>query len=355
MQRDSSRVQLRAVLRDLSGAAYNDLPLQEDDEIRVFAVTTFRPERYVAIGGAVRRGGRFKYRDGMTLRDLVLLADGPTEGALLTEAEIARLPESRANGATATTVRVALDSTYLFGREIGGRGFVPGVATASSGAPEAVLRPYDNVLILRQPDFELQRTVFVGGEVRFPGRYALRRKTERLSDLIGRAGGLTSEGYADGVVFYRSRSNTGRIGIDLPNVLRNQQARDNFVLQDGDSVLVPSYNPVVRVVGAVNAPSSVAFVPGRNIDYYVRAAGGPARDADEGRAYVRQPNGKFESKRKRFFLLPTSVPEVRAGAEVTVPTRSAFDANGAATSIALFAQIAGTLAAVITAVAIYKK
>ncbi len=122
MQRDSTRVQLRAVLRDLSGAAFNDIPIQEDDEIRVFSLTSFRPERYVAIGGAVRRGGRFKYREGMTLRDVVLLADGPTEGALLTEAEIARLPESRAGGATATTVRVPLDSTYLFGHDVGARG-----------------------------------------------------------------------------------------------------------------------------------------------------------------------------------------------------------------------------------------
>ena len=319
MQRDSTRVQLRAVLRDLNGAVYNDLPIQEDDEVRVFSLTTFRPERYVAIGGAVRRGGRFKYRSGMTLRDVVLLADGPTEGALLTEAEIARLPESRAGGATATTVRVPLDSTYLFGHDVGARGFVPGVATAASGAPETVLQPYDNVLIFRQPEFELQRTVFVGGEVRYAGKYALRRKTERLSDVIARAGGLTSEGYADGVVFYRTRSNTGRIGIDLPRVLRDQRARDNFVLQDGDSIVVPSYNPVVQVIGAVNAPTAVAFVPGKNIDYYIQSAGGPARDADAGRAYVRQPNGKVESKRRHFFLLPTSVPEVRAGAEVTVP------------------------------------
>jgi protein involved in polysaccharide export with SLBB domain len=87
--------------------------------------------------------------------------------------------------------------------------------------------------------------VFVGGEVRYPGRYALRRKTERLSDVIARAGGLTTEGYPDGVTFYRTRDSTGRVGLDLPRVLRDARTRDNFVLQDGDSVLVPAYNPVV--------------------------------------------------------------------------------------------------------------
>jgi protein involved in polysaccharide export with SLBB domain len=347
LERDSSRVQLRAVLRDLSGAVVNDLPLREDDEIEVFSVSSFTPERVVSIGGAVRQGGRFEYRAGMTMRDLVLLAGGVTEGALLTEAEIARLPASRANGVTASTIRVPLDSTYLFARDAG-RAYarVPGVPTAAGGAPDVLLEPYDNVLILRQPEFELQRTVFLGGEVRYPGRYALRRKTERLSEVIARAGGLTSEGYADGVVFFRSRDSTGRVGIDLPRVLRDGRARDNFVLQDGDSVVVPAYNPIVRVVGAVNAPGAVAFAPRQDVDDYVRAAGGPGPNADLRRAYVQQPNGKVQSVRRRRFL-PDYVPEVRAGAVVTVPP------GGAASQLAGFTQAVGllqTLAAVIGSV-----
>jgi protein involved in polysaccharide export with SLBB domain len=353
LERDSSRVQLRAVLRDVGGAVVNDFALREDDDVEVFSVASFRPERSVSIGGAVRAGGRFQYRAGMSLRDLVLLAGGLREGALLTEAEIARLPAARAGGVTASTIRVRLDSTYLFEREAG-RAYarVPGVPAAASGAPDVLLEPYDNVLILRQPDFELQRTVFLGGEVRYPGRYALRRKTERLSDVIARAGGLTTEGYADGVVFYRARDRTGRIGIDLPRVLANARTRDNFVLQDGDSVVVPSYNPVVRVTGAVNAPAAVAFVPGRDADDYVNAAGGPGRDADTRRIYVRQPNGKVEGVRRRR-LAPDRVPEVRAGAEVVVPTRALNEqVTSAAQTIGLFAQIAGTLAAVITAIAI---
>src|SRR2546427_3314979 len=44
------------------------------------------------------------------------------------------------------------------------------------------LEPFDNVLILRQPDFELQRSVKISGEVRFPGTYALRSKDERSEE-----------------------------------------------------------------------------------------------------------------------------------------------------------------------------
>lgn len=352
---DSSRQQLRAILRDTTGAVYEDLVLQDEDEVLVFSTSTFRPDRYVAIGGAVQRGGRFQYREGMTLRDLVLLAGGLREGALLSEAEVARLPETRVNGVTARTFRVALDSTYLFERfgAAGTRDYVgvPGVAATAAGAAEVPLQPYDNVLILRQPDFELQRTVFIGGEVRFPGRYALRQKTERLSDLLSRAGGLTAEGYADGVVFFREQANTGRVGLDLPRVLREPRDRDNLILQDGDSIQVPAFNPIVRVAGAVNAPGAVAFVPGQSLDFYVRAGGGGARNADLSRAYVRQPNGKVESVRRRR-LFPDALPAPRAGAEVFVPERSALDQVTVAQQIGLVAQIAGTIATLLTAIAV---
>jgi protein involved in polysaccharide export with SLBB domain len=344
LERDSSRVQLRAVLRSLQGDVLNDLALRPDDEVEVFSVSTFRADRVVTVGGAVRAPGQYGYRAGMSMRDLILLAGGLTEGALLTEAEIARLPASRAGGVTASTIRVPLDSTYLFDREPG-RGYarVPGLPAPAAGAPDVLLEPYDNLLVLRQPEFELQRTVFVGGEVRFPGRYALRRKTERLTEVLARAGGLTSEGYADGVVFYRQRDSTGRVGIDLPQVLRNGRARDNFVLQDGDSVVVPTYNPIVQVVGAVNAPGAVAFRPGLDVDDYVRAAGGPGVNADTRRTYVRQPNGTVESVRRRQFL-PDHVPGVRAGAVVTVP------AGAPPSQLAQFTQLAGVIQTIIAVI-----
>ena len=103
---DSSMVQLRSAFRDSTGAVTDDFVLEEEDEVRVFSRSTFRPERYVAVVGAVRRPGRFAYREGMTVRDAVLLAEGLTPDAWLQEAEIARLAEDSTPGALATTIRV---------------------------------------------------------------------------------------------------------------------------------------------------------------------------------------------------------------------------------------------------------
>jgi protein involved in polysaccharide export with SLBB domain len=101
-------------------------------------------------------------------------------------------------------------------------------------------------------------------------------------------------------------------------------------------------------VGAVNAASAVAFVPGQNVDDYINAAGGPSPTADLRRAYVRQPNGKVQSVRRRR-LLPDHVPTVRAGAVVTVPAGGGVSQLAAVNqALSLVGTIATVLGSVIT-------
>ena len=350
-QPDSAKLQLRAALRDTTGVVINDLVLQEDDEIRVFSTSEFRPTRYVAINGAVRKSGQFPYREGMTVRDLVLLAGGLDQSAYLNEAEIARLPANRSGGVTASTFRVPLDSSYLFERGPDGKYLgPPGLPAATGPSGELTVEPYDNVLILRQPNWELQRTAVIAGEVRYPGRYSLKTKTEKITDLIQRAGGLTPDAYANGVTFYRTQNGVGRIGIELPNVLKNARSLDNLPLQDGDSLYIPRYTAVVNVQGAVNSPVSVTYSPGKTIEFYIRAAGGPSRKADVGRSYVTQPNGKVEAK-QAHFLLPDVVPKPLPGSTVFVPERDPADRQtDILANVGVLAQVFAGLATVILAV-----
>jgi protein involved in polysaccharide export with SLBB domain len=252
---------------------------------------------------------------------------------------------------------------------------------SSAGAPEVPLEPYDNVLIFRQENFEYQRNVTLRGEVKFPGTYALKNKRERLRDVIMRAGGLTDEAQADGIVFVRNpdrlihdgrallpdslgrdtvsgdslvrdsltlvRVMKGRIGLDLNEAMRNPKSPDNLVLEDGDQVIIPRYNAVVRVQGAVNAPSNVAYVPGRDLNYYVDAAGGASRTGDKGHAYVTQPSGRLESVHERR-LLPDGVPVPRPGAVVTVPEKpTGSDKSDWVGLATVFAQVVASLATIV--------
>ncbi len=347
LRTDSTRIQLRSAFRDSTGAVTEDIPLQEDDEITVFSRTSFRPNRWVAVTGAVINPGQIPYHEGMTLRDAVLMAGGVTEDAYLNEAEVARLPADRTGGILASTIRVPLDSTYLGDRAPNGHyEGPPGVGAPARGSPETVLEPYDNVLILRQPEWELQRTVSISGQVKYPGRYSLLSKSERLTDLIKRAGGLTGNAYPDAIRFHRSEGRAGRVGIDLPTVLKDSTFRDNLILLGGDSIVIPEFDPIVYVSGAVNAPVAVSYVPGKDVDYYVRAAGGYALEGDKSRTYATQPSGKVESVKRRF-LIADYRPKPLPGAKVYVPVKPPADKAAVIATIGSVAQILASIVAII--------
>jgi protein involved in polysaccharide export with SLBB domain len=320
--------------------------IADGDSVVVDSVPPLKEGFYVSIAGAVNKPGIYPWRPGVTLRDLMLLARGPKVGAYLKEAEVARLPADRAQGRLAQTIRVPMDSTYLFDRDSIGRYIgPPGLSVPRSGAPEVTLQPYDNVLILKQPDFNLQRTVVVGGEVRFPGTYSLVTKTDRLVDVINRAGGLTPQAYAEGIRFIRTEAYVGRMNVQLDRALRDPISRYNIILQPGDSIHIPEYQPSIKVTGAVNSPGSVLWERGKDLDYYVSAAGGPSYRADNGRVSVRYANGEVRTRHKTLFF--SSDPTPRPGSEVFVPVRDTTQHTNTVAVVGTIAQIIGSTIALI--------
>jgi protein involved in polysaccharide export with SLBB domain len=204
----------------------------------------------------------------------------------------------------------------------------------------------------------------------------LRSKTERLSDVLERAGGLTDQAYAGGIQFYRSysagrrpggndiqpitrvRQGTGdtlprgfteRVGLDLPRVLKNRKFRDNLILAAGDSVHIPEYNPIVMVDGAVNAPGAVPYTAGKSLDWYVNAAGGYTQQGARKHAYVTQPNGKREGVKRRV-ILADGVPKPSSGAVIFVPTKVVQDQPS--NVVGVISTVAGLVSALVTLVVV---
>jgi polysaccharide biosynthesis/export protein len=314
-----------------------DPDLREFDEVTVYSRTSFRPTRQIEVYGNVQHPGLFTFTDSMTLRDAVMMAGGLRDDAYLLEAEISRIPERRQPGQLAQVVDVPLDSSYVFDAT----GYL--VRPAGPETPSPQLQPYDNVFIRRVPGWELQRNVFVTGEVKFPGRYTLLTQSDKVSDLVKRAGGLLPDAYAPGAQFYRAQGNAGRIGIDLPRVLRDTTYRDNMILFAGDSLYVPQFQSIVKVEGGVNSPVVVAYVPGKGTGYYIDRAGGFARRADKGRTYVVQPNGAVE--RRSATPQPGAriyVPEVPPGTEGT-------------NWLQIFSTITGILTSTLTAILVAQR
>jgi len=369
---DSTRTQLRVMLRDTTGATMEPFSLQADDEITAFSRTEFRPERYVSIAGAVQSGGRFPYREGMTLRDLALLAGGLSDLADLRQAEIARRPDTASTLVLSQTIRVPLDSGYLFAE---GR-------TAAAGSREVPLAPYDNVLIFADPGRREPVVVRVTGEVQYPGTYTLRARDERLTTLIERAGGITPLGDAGAAYFSRllptaqsverlvrravavRDSTTGslqstpadvarldegggriRVGVDVPRALVRRTSAENLFLVSGDSLHIPARQQIVTVRGEVNAPTALV-ASGAALGRYIAAAGGATTQGNAGRAYVIQPNGKIQSRTRLLWLIKVD-PTPQPGATVVVPAKGERTSGSLLQTLALVTQTLATITAAI--------
>ena len=322
----------------IGGVIIPPIGLQDGDSIVVDEVLDLRDSYYVSIVGMVAAPDTLPWREGMTIRDLMLLARGPTVGADLREAQVSRLPDQRGLGELADALLVPLDSSYISqsqrtpdGRYVG----PPGVPFPPAGSsPEFILQPFDQVLVLRQPEFEMPQSVKVTGEVSVPGEYTLLTKNDRVADLIARANGLLDTAYLEGARFFRQQDDLGRINADIPAALDDRTGQANIILQPGDSLHIPEYSPTVVVSGAVNSPVTVLFREGEDFDYYLANAGGYRNDADKGGVSVRYADGLARTRSK--FLFWSSYPTPGPGSVVSVPLKDPldrFDTIGLVTSM----------------------
>ena len=333
----------------VGGVIIPPIGLQDGDSIVVDQVVDVRDGYYVSITGMVAAPDTLPWREGMTIRDLLLLARGPTVGADLRTAEVSRLPDQRGLGELADALMVPLDSSYISqsqrapdGRYVG----PPGVPFPPAGSsPEFILQPFDQVLILKQPEFEMPQSVTVTGEISVPGEYTLLTKNDRLADLISRANGLLDTGYPEGARFFRPQDELGRINVDLPTALDDASDQANILLQPGDSLHIPEYSPTVVVAGAVNSPVTVLYREGEDFDYYLAGAGGYRNDADKGRVSVRYANGLAQTRSK--FLFWSSYPTPGPGSFVTVPEKDPADRIDTVGLITNLVAIMGSLTTVI--------
>ncbi|WP_200974994.1 SLBB domain-containing protein [Echinicola sp. 20G] len=163
----------------------SDVMLKPDDIIRVASIYDLKDEYYLKISGEVRDPGIYPYSDGMTVEDLIVNAGGFKESASKSDIEVARRLSSEENGEIAELIPVNVEGDL------------------SINESSVILKPFDNVIIRRKPNFALEKVVIVEGQVNAPGEFALRAAEERISDVISRAGGLTKYAYPKGATLIR--------------------------------------------------------------------------------------------------------------------------------------------------------
>lgn len=278
--------------------------LRPMDQLRVFSRWELTDRQSVSISGEVRQPGNFAFREGLTLRELILKAGGLQESADRLQVEVSR-PKAE-----------ALESSDLRRppAELVEVLHVPLGLDFLDEEASFMLRARDHVSVRKLPWWEEAMTVVLLGEVLYPGTYTLLRPDERLSEVIARASGLKPTAFPAGARILRTRDDIGNIAVDLVDALKRPGSPADPVLVNGDQVIIPPTPHTVKVVGVVGFPTSVPFVRGKKPGYYVDRAGGYAEQADMRKTRVVYPNGLSRPARR---FRPD--PDVLPGSTIVVP------------------------------------
>jgi protein involved in polysaccharide export with SLBB domain len=280
-------------------------------------LVNFLIDHRARLDGAVMGPGFYFIGPNVALKDLVQAAGGTASGA------------DESNVELLTTV---IDGTT--GRSASQRQSLP---LRQGMLASYVVRPRDELHFHKVFTDTGIGSVTVQGEVRFSGNYPIRRG-EHLSDVLMRAGGLTSTAYPQGTVFLRRSaaqieqegyqraaneidsqalagvSSIGSRGTDpaaihaFANQLRTQRALGRIsiiadpsvlaanpnqdpLLETGDVIFIPQRPSTVAVLGEVMQPGSYSYQPGMTVADYVKKAGGYAQFSEEDMTFIVQPDG----------------------------------------------------------------
>jgi protein involved in polysaccharide export with SLBB domain len=304
-------IDLKTILVDKNSSA--NISLEPNDSIYIYNASSFIDRAYVSIEGAVRQSQRILFHPSVTIKDLILLAGGFTNSADGSRIDIFSVD---LNNPDKTKV---LRSSLSLGED-----------KDLSKASDYKLKPYDIVMVRNKPEYELQKTVMLEGEIKFPGRYALINDNSRLSDVITMAGGTTQEAYLEGATLLRYEDSIGYVVINLLDAMKAKKSYADIILSDNDVINIPKQNTIVSITGATNYDEvypdklsktgriNVAYEGNKSALYYIdNYAGGLDENADRNRITVEQRNGKVEKVKN--FLFFKSYPKVKEGSVITVP------------------------------------
>lgn len=338
-----------------------DIALQKNDILYIPSIHDLQDMGKVTISGEVNKPGSYTYADHMSLEDLVITAGGLKESASLVRVDVSR----RIRDPKGTTEPDMIGQNFSFGLK---DGFVV------DGEAGFELQPYDQVFVRRSPSYNEQVSVTVDGEVLYRGEYTLSTKSERLSSLIQRAGGVSRYAYVRGAKLRRVANeeelcrmedvvkmvrreigetlatslglkvdSTFTVGIDLEAALANPGGDADLVLREGDVLTVPEYNNTVKVNGAVMMPNTVSYAKGKSVKYYLNQAGGYSANAKKSQKFIIYMNGQVAE------VKGSGKKQIEAGCEIVVPNKTKkFNFATVVSNATSFASLATMLASLAT-------
>ena len=335
MHRTRADRSLEVISVDISGILEGttpDLPIKNEDVLYIATTEEQEADKTITVHGEVAYPGVYKYAANQTVEDAILQAGGLTNAASLAKVDVSRRiidPEGTESSDTlAFTYSFSIDKDFNI-----------------SKANDFTLQPYDEVYVRRSPKYSEQQNITIEGEVQFKGNYTLTSSTQRLSEIIMQAGGLTRQAYPEGAKLLRqmtqeerdqmatmlrtAQRNSGNdsidvsklltmttfpVAIELDKALSNPGSEDDIILREGDRIVVPRYTSTVTVNGEVLYPNTVRYKAGEKAKYYIDLAGGISSTGKRSQTIIIYMNGMVAKADSKHRPAP--------GCQIVVPTKA---------------------------------
>jgi protein involved in polysaccharide export with SLBB domain len=324
-------------LIDIDRHLEKDFVVKDGDLVKVFAVVDTK--NTIQISGPVANPGAYGITPGVTrIKDVISLSGGTLYYAS-NDAELTRVKVTQSGP---KTERLTID-----------------LSKAMQGDPQhnITMEINDYLFVRSVPEWDLYKTVTVGGEVKYPGVYTV-QKGERLSSMLERAGGYTDKAYLRGAVFTRARVKelqqknldeistrlerellsigasemgtatsseelvakradyaqkqkfintlkslkaTGRFTIRLAHLRLLKGSEYDIELEEGDTLYIPSAINVVNVAGSTMFQGSFLYSDNLSYKDYIDMSGGYTRNADEDNIFILKVDGSAMKPKSSIF------------------------------------------------------
>lgn len=330
---DLTREIIQVDLKNILNGTKPDIALKRNDVLYIPSIHDLQDLGNVEVFGEVARPGKYIFADNMTLEDLIIQAGGLLESASTVKVDVSR----RIKNNKSTEISATIGEMFSFALK---DGFV------IDGEAGFTLQPYDQVYVRRSPGYQPQINVTVKGEILYDGTYSLTDKNERLSDLVKKAGNVTSYAYVRGAKLMRKANeeemermkdvmemmqremgsvsmdslklelnNIYSVGIDLEMALAKPGSDADIVLREGDQLIIPELNNTVKINGAVMMPNTVSYNSKMTVKDYISQAGGFSNGARKSKAFIIYMNGQVAE------VKGNGRHQVEPGCEIIVPIK----------------------------------
>jgi polysaccharide export outer membrane protein len=296
--------------------AIPDFEVQDGDIIKIFPIVE-KNKNAVYLSGNVLRPGKYEYKQGMKLSDILpdynaFLPETYFEYALVLRQE----PPSFLNRLVPFSLKTAMED--------------------HSSADNITLKPRDEVIVYSRDYFEPDRTVAIDGAVTNPGREKL-LENMKVRDLIIKAGGLTEDASPQHGEIYRRTYNgeivsTEKIDFCVSCALAGDSS-GNIALKKFDRVYIRTkkgWQDERRVVlkGEFVFPGEYVIMEKETLGHLIERAGGFTSEAYLPASMVCRVSVKnLEKKRNDEYVSGLQNDAVKLSTDLISKGQSSADAQ----------------------------